>query len=608
MWGIGSPRTSLRARHVVVVGVVSALLAATAAAASVATDGSSGTQPAPNGWSFNGAARPVTGGVQLTSDGHVAEAGSLFQTTPVNLSVPTIIDFDATMSGGTGGADGVALVFADATRGATPNRVGVSGSGLGFAGIPGVAVTLDTFQNVGDPGNNFVGIANGADPDGTPHYIATATNIPDLRSGTHHLEVDAFPGHLNVIVDGHWVRSTDVPLPALAYVGFTAGNGAFTDNHVITNIEADGSTGTGAATPTPTTPTTATPTTTPPLPLPPAPETACVGTRMTAGQADIDAAPPGTTFCLSGTHNWTLSPKSGDQLIGPAALDGAHSTQFAIEAGTASNVQLADLEITNYTAANQQGAIHVPDRATGWILRDLQVHDNGTSAGGAGASLGYGWQVLGGRYYNNRQEGFGGTGGNDVLSGVEIDHNNFTDDTYTRANVDCGFEAGGFKWASDNVTVENSEIHDNACKGLWVDVFAQGATIVNNVVYNNWDEGIFIEISSGATVTGNDVYNNGWHTNGTGCAWLWGGGITLSSSDHTEIAGNTVTGNCNGITATQQNRPGTLQNDSIHDNTIAGPGGKTGAAADNGADLATRDIVFANNTLLNGMTACGLTC
>ena len=289
-------------------------------------------------------------------------------------------------------------------------------------------------------------------------------------------------------------------------------------------------------------------------------------------------------------------------------LDGAHSTQFAIEAGTATNVVLADLEIRNYRAANQQGAIHVPSAAAGWILRDLQVHDNGTSAGGAGASLGYAWQVLGGRYFNNRQEGFGATGGNDVLDGVEIDHNNFTDDTYTRANSGCGFEAGGFKWVSDNVTVENSEIHDNACKGLWADGFSHGATIVDNVVYDNWDEGIFIEISSGATVTGNDVYGNGWRTNGNGCTWLWGGGITLASSDHTEVAGNTVTGNCNGITATQQNRPGSLQSDSIHDNTISGPSGRTGAASDNGVNLATVGIVFANNTLTNGMSACGLTC
>ena len=41
------------------------------------------------------------------------------------------------------------------------------------------------------------------------------------------------------------------------------------------------------------------------------------------GQADIDAQPAGMRLCLSGTHNWTLTPKSGDTLSGPAVLDGA---------------------------------------------------------------------------------------------------------------------------------------------------------------------------------------------------------------------------------------------------------------------------------------------
>ena len=204
---------------------------------------------------------------------------------------------------------------------------------------------------------------------------------------------------------------------------------------------------------------------------------------------------------------------------------------------------------------------------------------------------------------------------NDVLDSVEIDHNNFTDDTYTNRNTDCSFEAGGFKWVTGNVTVENSSIHDNACRGLWVDLNAKNATIINNQVYNNWDEGIFIEISSYATITGNTVYNNGWHCYegaGSGCTWMFGGGIGLLSSDHVEIANNNVHGNFNGIIGIQEDRPdgnpGLLENVSVHDNSIAGPGGKTGVIANNGADLTTRSITFSNNNISNGMTACGLSC
>ena len=339
---------------------------------------------------------------------------------------------------------------------------------------------------------------------------------------------------------------------------------------------------------------------------------------MTQGQSDINGAPSGTTFCLSGTHNWTLSPKSGDSLIGPATLNGGNSTSYAIEAGSASNVTLSNLEIENYTLADQQGAIHVPQpsAATGWTLLDLQVHDNGSGNGGAGANLGNGWQVDGGRYYNNRQEGLGGQVGNSVVvNGVQIDHNNFTNDSYTTRNIDCGYEAGGMKWTSNNVTVENSNVHDNACKGLWTDINANGAVIKNNTVTNNWDEGIFIEISSDATITGNTVTGNGFKDTSGSCghAWLFCRAASRSPRvRHSTVTGNTVSGNCNGITGVQQHRPdgnpGLLENDTITGNSIAGPGGSSGAATDDNADLGAAHLDFAGNTISNGMNFCNLSC
>jgi parallel beta-helix repeat protein len=251
------------------------------------------------------------------------------------------------------------------------------------------------------------------------------------------------------------------------------------------------------------------------------------------------------------------------------------------------------------------------------VFRDLLVHDNGTTGGGGtGADLGVNSRVVGGRYYNNRELGIGGGGGANgwVITGAEIDHNNFTDNTYTKRNISCGYQAGGVKWTADYTTIQHSKIHDNACKGLWVDLNGDHTKILDNNVYGNWDEGIFIEISSGATVTGNTVTGNGlrnYNGDGSGCPWLWGGGITLASSDHALIANNTLSGNCNGITGTQQTRtdghPGLLEYENIHDNVIAGPGGKTGVVADNGANLSLRSIVFAKNTIKNH-TFCALSC
>jgi len=341
----------------------------------------------------------------------------------------------------------------------------------------------------------------------------------------------------------------------------------------------------------------------------------CSGVPMTAGQPDIDAAPSGTAFCLSGVHNWTLTPKNGDRLTGPAVLDGRNTKTFAIVGNGTSNVTLDRLEIRNYLAGDQKAAISAHG-TTGWIFRDLQVHDNGTNAGGTGANLGVDSRVIGGRYYNNRSLGIGGGGGANgwVIDGAEIDHNNFTNDNYTTRNISCGYEGGGVKWTADNTTIQNSSIHDNACKGLWADLNADNTKILDNVVFGNWDEGIFIEISSGATVTGNTVNRNGlrnYNGDGSGCPWLWGGGITLASSDHAVIANNSLAGNCNGITGTQQTRtdgnPGLLIDDSIRDNVITGPGGKTGVAADNGADLTTRNIVFTANKI-SDHTFCALHC
>jgi parallel beta-helix repeat protein len=345
----------------------------------------------------------------------------------------------------------------------------------------------------------------------------------------------------------------------------------------------------------------------------------CKGVKMTRGQADINRHGTRTRFCLSGTHNWSLVPKAGDSFIGPAILDGGNKREHAFVA-RAPNVTLGNLTIQHYNNGNgsQDGAIHIEDdsaakaKASGWHLNNLNVGFNSASGSGSGN----GWIFTGGRFHDNRQEGIGGAMGNNVtINSVEIDHNDFTNTTYTKRNWDCGDEAGGVKWVTNNMTIKNSRIHDNACKGLWADLDARNAKIIHNHIYNNWDEGIFIEISSYATITNNTVTGNGkrnYNRDGSKCPWLFAGGITLNSSDHVVVSGNRVSGNCNGITGVQQDRPdgnpGLLEDDSFHDNTVSGPGGKSGVSSDNGADLRNRRIAFAHNTFKNGMTMCAWSC
>ena len=185
------------------------------------------------------------------------------------------------------------------------------------------------------------------------------------------------------------------------------------------------------------------------------------------------------------------------------------------------------------------------------------------------------------------------------------------------AGESCGFEAGGVKFVGVHTTVRNTFTHNNFCKGLWWDINAANTLIEGNLIEDNWDEGIFYEISQDAVIRSNTIRRNGLHTYSSsgrnGCPWLWGGGITIPSSFNVEIYGNTLEGNCNGITGTQQDRTDAtppahlLQNLNVHDNIVNGSG-STGVVEDNGANLGNRAISFVRNSFGAGHDFCGMTC
>lgn len=263
-------------------------------------------------------------------------------------------------------------------------------------------------------------------------------------------------------------------------------------------------------------------------------------------------------------------------------------------------------DVSGATTGRQQGAVQCGSPC--W-LTDLYVHDNPNAFAGIYAPRGdfSGPMVVrGGRVTGSGSLGIGGAEINQLtISGVEIDNNG--------ASADCAFEGGGFKGVNDGSRFAGNYVHDNNCIGIWYDVNAANNEIDGNRVINNAAEGILYEIGQDAVINNNDVEGNGFRTDGGGCSWLWGGGITVASSFNIQIYRNTLSGNCNGITGTQQNRPGNtppahlLENISIRDNLIAGPG-KTGVAADNGDALTTRKIVFSNNSYQAGMVLCEFAC
>jgi hypothetical protein len=191
----------------------------------------SGSIPAPGstGWSYNGSA--VMSGTDLVlTPAATFKAGTAFNSTVI----PTThlhATFTAQIGGGTG-STGECFAVLDAAK-ANPTMVGVTGGGLGFSGLPGVAVCLQTHQNTGDPSANFVGISNAGKAD-LLTYLVTSTAIGPLRTGTHLVDVQVgSTGNLLVSVDGTQVLNYAVGLPATAIVGFTGATGGGTDVHTV---------------------------------------------------------------------------------------------------------------------------------------------------------------------------------------------------------------------------------------------------------------------------------------------------------------------------------------------------------------------------------------
>jgi parallel beta-helix repeat protein len=326
----------------------------------------------------------------------------------------------------------------------------------------------------------------------------------------------------------------------------------------------------------------------------------------------VDAHPAGTTYLIgTGTHlrNFSVQPKSGDTFCGEAGavLDGGRSLKSAFSGG-ASGVTLDSITVRDYASDRQGAAIQPASHASGWVVRNVSALHNGW----AGLLVADGMRILGGHFNDNDQLGIGGNEATGiVLDGLDGDPSTFDGPELARnhtLHAPCEFEAGGMKWDFGQVTIRNAYVHDNDCRGLWADINAHDALIEHSRVAGNFAEGIFYEISRNGVIRDNVVSGNGRRRAG----WYWDGGITVASSSGVQIYGNRLSGNFNGITGTQQDRPDStppahlLDGLHVHDNLICATGGgghPTGVVADNGADLAARDIVFTGNTIQS--TSCG---
>lgn len=191
--------------------------------------------PAAGGWQLNGEASIASGAVQLTPA--VPDArGSAFWPEPVR-SDGLVVSFDATVQDGTG-ADGLALVFGDPGRGASPSSLGGRGGSLGFGGTPGWAVALVSYPNGSQTSGDFVGLSDGALAGAwqTLHWLQASSLLTPLQNTTRRVRVAVAAGVVTVTVDGAPVISRAVALPERVLIGFSAATGGLTNRHTVANV------------------------------------------------------------------------------------------------------------------------------------------------------------------------------------------------------------------------------------------------------------------------------------------------------------------------------------------------------------------------------------
>lgn len=187
----------------------------------------------------NGATQTTGSGLDLTPGG-ASQVGSAVARTPLR-TAGLHVRFTTSLQAGTGGG-GLTLALLDAADPtSSPTSLGRGSGGLGFGGLHGVAVALDTHRDAdgGDPSGSFVGLSTGTVTAAhhTLVYAATAASPTPLRDGPHLVDVQVTAaGHLVVAVDGTTTLDRATPVPASAYVGFTAANGTGTDHHTVSDV------------------------------------------------------------------------------------------------------------------------------------------------------------------------------------------------------------------------------------------------------------------------------------------------------------------------------------------------------------------------------------
>jgi hypothetical protein len=189
-------------------------------------------------WNFEGSARwDTTRDVVSLTPASLSQAGTAFQTSSTIDASNVDIRFRFYMGGGTG-ADGLSLTVLDAAR--MTSFVGELGGGIGYAGLPGFSVEVDTYFNGGvDPTSaHHVSLHL----DGNQGRVIAWAALPKMDDARwHDMRVTVDGDRVVVEIDGTVHLDTVVAdlAPFEGYIGFTGATGALTNEHLIDALRVE---------------------------------------------------------------------------------------------------------------------------------------------------------------------------------------------------------------------------------------------------------------------------------------------------------------------------------------------------------------------------------
>ena len=185
-------------------------------------------------WQFQGSANWNTTNnvVELTTPVQDT-AGTAFSTAAEVLAENVEIEFQFYVSGGSG-ADGFSLTALDISR--MSGFVGQTGGGIGYGGLPGWSIEVDTYYNSIDPTEeDHVAFSF----DGQVESPLAWAVLPEMEDNQWHtMRILVHAPHVTVEIDGVTYIDQDIAghYSFMSYVGFTAGTGSLTNYHLIDSL------------------------------------------------------------------------------------------------------------------------------------------------------------------------------------------------------------------------------------------------------------------------------------------------------------------------------------------------------------------------------------